>query len=238
MIRKEITHDFATRQRVDCCAGLVPTILGRGAGSARAQRFGPALGTNPISTPGYGSVGGYGVSPYGYGITNGRLGSGYQSAGGLYNRAYQAARPQTTIAYQPLINAITSLTDWNGPVHRPRRRLHSQASAPRIQPFDADGKIVWPSTVPDDPAAAKLRQAAEEAVRNVVHESKSTGHGSVRAVIDAKNKLSAFENKVLPEVKTKNTTDGAGAPVLLLRPGQGPGRVDLYLLTQALDRDQ
>jgi hypothetical protein len=37
----------------------------------------------------------------------------------------------------------------------------------------------------------------------------STGRGSVRLVVDAKNKLSAFELTVLAEVKTKNSTDGA-----------------------------
>jgi hypothetical protein len=30
----------------------------------------------------------------------------------------------------------------------------------------------------------------------------------VRPVIDAKNKLSAFERKILPEVRAKNATDG------------------------------
>jgi hypothetical protein len=75
--------------------------------------------------------------------------------------------------------------------------------------FDNDGKILWPSTIPGDPAAAELRRAAEAAVRAVVRESKSTGHASVQPVIDAKNKLSAFERKALPEVKAKNATDAA-----------------------------
>jgi hypothetical protein len=173
-------------------------------------------GSNPFSVSGYGSVGGYGSSPYGYGIGNGNVGSAYQSAGRLYNHAYQAARPQTTIALQPLYNIITSVPGWNGPAHRARRRYHSRPIAHRSPPFDDSGKIVWPSVVPDDPTAAGLRRTAEEAVRNVVHESKSTGHASVRPVIDAKNRLSAFEHKVLPAVKTKNDTDGTALETFFL----------------------
>ncbi len=45
-------------------------------------------------------------------------------------------------------------------------------------------------------------------MRAVVRESKSTGHASIRPVIAAKTKLSAFERKVMPEVKAKNVTDG------------------------------
>jgi hypothetical protein len=49
-----------------------------------------------------------------------------------------------------------------------------------------------------------LRQTAETAVRKVLQESKSTGHGSVWLVVDAKNKLSAFERKLLGVVKTND----------------------------------
>jgi hypothetical protein len=174
------------------------------------------FGSNPFGVAGYGSVGGYGSSPYGYGLGTGQIGSGYQSAGRLYNRAYQAARPQTTTDFQPLYNVITALPGWNAPAHRARRRLHVRPSASSTPPFDNDGKIVWPSTIPDDPAAAGLRRVAEEAVRTVVHESKSTGHASVRPVIDAKNKLSAFEHKVLPTVKSRNATDGAALETFFL----------------------
>ncbi|MFI5458730.1 MAG: hypothetical protein ACHRXM_25150 [Isosphaerales bacterium] len=167
------------------------------------------LGSNPFSTAGYGSVGGFGSSPYGYGIGSGRIGSAYQSAGQFCNQAYQAATPQTTLALQPLYDVITSVPGWSRQAHRARRRIHSQPSTPRARQFDDNGKIAWPSTIPHDPAAARLRRTAEEAVTAVVHESKSTGHASVRPVIDAKNKLSAFERKVLPEVKTKNAAAGA-----------------------------
>ena len=174
---------------------------------------------NPFSTAGYGSVGGYGispydygVSPYGYGVQTGQVASGYRPAGSLYSNVYQGARPQTTVNYQPLFNAITALPGWNRSVHRTRRRLHSVSNAPRpsnIIPFDDAGKIMWPSAISNDSATAKLRQGAEDAVRTVVRESKSTGHGSVRLVVDAKNKLSAFERQVLPGVRNKNRTDGA-----------------------------
>ena len=168
--------------------------------TARAYVANPYAGYTPF-------VGSYSS---GYGIRTGQIGFGYQSAGWLYQQGYQAARPQTTTTFQPLYSAITSLPGWYGPTstHRVRRRLRSRPSVPRTRPFDSNGKILWPSTIPDDPTAAESRRAAEAAVRAVVHESKTTGHASVRPVIDAKNKLSAYERKVMPEVKTKNVTDG------------------------------
>ena len=241
---EELSSEFATVEQTDVGSGFLPGAGGRGPGSGAVRvlrragypsvsQFGlgygftpfggyggsgyaSGFGSNPFSVAGYGSVGGYGSSPYGYGIGNGQVGSGYRSAGQLYNHAYQVGRPQTTTSFQPLYNIITSLPGWNAPAHRVRRRLHSRPSAPRTPPFDYNGKIIWPSTIPDDPASAGLRRAAEEAVRTVVHESKSTGHASVRPVIDAKNKLSAFEHKVLPAVKTKNSTDGAALETFFL----------------------
>jgi hypothetical protein len=167
---------------------------------------------NPFSTAGYGSIGGYGISPYGYGVETGQVASGYQPAGFLYSNVYQGARPRTTVAYQPLYDAITAVPGWNRSVHRTRRRLRSVAHPSRPSntiPFDETGKIAWPSTISSDSTTTKLRQAAEESVRTVVSESKSTGHASVRPVVDAKNKLSAFERQVLPGVKNRNRTDGA-----------------------------
>ena len=185
------------------------------AGSADFSSASDFVG-NPFSTAGYGSVGGYGISPYGYGVQTGQVASGYRPAGSLYSNVYQAARPQTTVNYQPLFNAITALPGWNRSVHHARRRLHSVSNAPRpsnIIPFDATGRIMWPSAISSDSATAKLRQGAEDAVRTVVRESKSTGHGSVRLVVEAKDKLSAFERQVLPGVRNKNRTDGAAVEV-------------------------
>ncbi len=76
-------------------------------------------------------------------------------------------------------------------------------------PFDDTGKIEWPSAISNDSATEKVRQSAEDAVRTVVRESKLTEHGSVRLVVEAKNKLSAFEHQVLPGLKNRNRTDGA-----------------------------
>jgi hypothetical protein len=176
-------------------------------GYPSVSQFGSGYGANPFS--GYGSFGG--EPSTGYGVSNGQLGAGYQSAGRLYQQGFQATRPQTTVALQPLYDVITSLPGWSGRAHRARRRsfAQSQPSAPHTALFGADGQILWPSTIPGDPAAAELRRAAEAAVRAVVRESKSTGHASIRPVIDAKNKLTAFERKALPEVKAKNVTDAA-----------------------------
>jgi hypothetical protein len=164
----------------------------------------PGYGTTAFAGPG---VAGVSYGP-GYGIQTGRIGTGYFSSGLLYQQGYQAGRPLTTTNFQPLYSAITSLPGWNGPTHRVRRRLRSQPSFPLTPPYDNDGNIRWPSTIPDDPTSAALRRAADAAVRAVVHESKAIGHASIRPVIDAKTKLSAYEHRVLPIVKTKNLTDG------------------------------
>jgi len=158
---------------------------------------------------GYGStpVGGYGAFPYGYAPVNGAMGSGYQGAGQL-NQAAQAAVPQAPAAARPVFDVTTATPGWYTPARRARRRLRAQPDAPRTPPLDDAGKIDWPASIPDEPATTKLRQAADLSVRTVVQESKTSGHASVRPVIDAKNKLSAFERKVLPEVKTRSAADG------------------------------
>jgi hypothetical protein len=196
-----------------------PTLkyFGLGEQSARlggGGNFASASGYvgNLFSTAGYGTVGGYGTSPYGYGVQTGQVASGFRPAGSLYSNIYQAARPQTTVTFQPLYNAITALPGWNRSGHRTRRRLSSVSHAPRpsnIVPFDGSGKIEWPSAISNDSATEKVRQSAEDAVRTVVRESKLTEHGSVRLVVEAKNKLSAFEHQVLPGLKNRNRTDGA-----------------------------
>ena len=177
---------------------------------ARAQFSGYSFPTAGYGT-GYGGYGGGVGSSYGYGVRTGQVGFGYRSAGQFYPRPYYSTRPQTTTSFGPLESAITLLPGWNGSTttHRVRRRVRTTPPrAARTPPFKDDGTILWPSTVPDDLAAKSLRRDAEAAVRGVVLESKSTGHASVRPVIAAKNKLSAFERKILPEVRAKNVTDG------------------------------
>ena len=184
--------------------------LGRGYASLPygGYRNASGFGSNMFSVAGYAAVGGYGYSPYGYGVGNGQVGSGYQSAAVLYNNAYRAGRPQTTTNFQPLMSAITSLPGWNAPVHRVRHRLDSQTSASRPSPFDETGKIVWPSSIPEDAATDSLRRPADDAVKSVYLEWKSNGHASIRPVIDTKKKILAFKHKVLPAVWRKNATDG------------------------------
>ncbi len=60
----------------------------------------------------------------------------------------------------------------------------------------------------DDPSSAALRKEAETAFEAVFHESKSTGHASIRPVIDTKQKLSAYERKILPGIKGQSVSEG------------------------------
>jgi hypothetical protein len=195
-----------------------PTVGGFGLGYEATPfgGFGAAgtgwdLGSNPFSVAGYGTVGGYGISPYGYGygIGNGEVTSGYQPSIQLNYQGFHPTQPQTTQAWSPLFDAVTSVPGWNAPAQRRRRRLHSQSSPAPVRTLDDHGKILWPSTIPEDSADAALQRTVEEAVRSVVAESKSTGHASVRPVIEAKKKVEAFERKVLPMVRRKNPTDAA-----------------------------
>ena len=165
-----------------------------------------------------------------YGLWDWQLagsGPGYQSAGRLYNPGY--SRPQTTTNYQPLINAITLLPGWygQGPITRTTGFILTRAGRMRVRrrqarrtrvPCTRAARTLRRSTTtarssaqhdPGRSATAGLRHAAEAAVKDAVHESKTTGHGSVKLVVDAKNKLSAYEDKVLPAVRAKNSTDGA-----------------------------
>ena len=184
-------------------------------GVARAQLVGAGAVSSGSIGFGYGSnlSNGYGpYGSYGYGVQTGQVGAGYRGAGQLYSPGFQrVGRPQTTISLGPLYSAITSVPGWYGPstTHRARRRLHAtRPVAPTTPPFDDDGKILWPSSLTPKTPGPGLRQDAEDAVRTVVRESKSTGHASIRPVIAAKTKLSAFERKVMPEVKAKNVADG------------------------------
>jgi hypothetical protein len=190
--------------------GLGLALTGPGGARGQFSAGGSSFGQlNTGSVYGANTLGGIGYGPArGYGIRTGQIGPGYQSAGGLYGRSYAAARPQTTVALQPLYSAITSLPGWNGPTRSLHRRVHRRPAEPPIQRYDRDGKIRWPSTIPADPTSTALRQEADAAFLAVVRESQSTGHASIRPVIDAKNKLSAFEHKILPEVKARNVTDG------------------------------
>ena len=176
---------------------------GQLAGYPSVSQLGAGFGTGA----GYGTnaLGGYGG---GYSIHTGQVGSGYGSTAGLYRQAYGVQRAQTTVALQPLYSAITSLPGWDGPTRRVRRRVRPRAVEAQIVTLDHNGKILWPSIIPADPTSTALRQEAEAAVLAVVRESKSTGHASIRPVIDAKHRLSIYERKILPGIKGRSVTEG------------------------------
>lgn len=159
----------------------------------------------------YGAVPGSTPSSYGYGINNGLVGPGYQAVYRLNQQAYYAAArgPQTVTDYQSLINAITSLPGWYGPpaAARPHRPIHPRPTMASDELFRDDGTIRWPGATPSDPAAAPARQAAEDAVRVVVQESRKYDHATIRHVVDARNKLAAFAGKTLPALKARNAAD-------------------------------
>jgi hypothetical protein len=174
---------------------------GQLAGYPSIGQFGGGYGPSALS--GYG-----GASSGGYGIRTGQYGSGYGSTAGLYRQGYGVQRAQTTVALQPLYSAITSLPGWDGPTRRVHRRSRPGPTEAQVLTLDHNGKILWPRTIPDDPASTALRQEAETAVLAVVRESKSTGHASIRPVIAAKEKLSTYERKILPAIKDRSVSEG------------------------------
>ncbi len=150
-------------------SGLVLTLALSTFSPVRAQfRFDISPGSQyeQGTVGGYGSFGGRGTSPYswGYNVNNGQLGAGYQSAARYHLPTLPSVRPQTTIAFQPLYNAITALPGWSGgsgSSYRIRRRLPrraSQPSVPRAHLMDDKGTIRWPSVIPDDPSLAPARR--------------------------------------------------------------------------------
>src|SRR5262245_39054054 len=80
---------------------------------------------------------GYGAYSPRYNVYTGQPGAGYLGAYGLQRPAF--APGGTTIAFQPLINAITSIPGWYGPAasSHPRRPAHSKV--PRDQLLGDDG---------------------------------------------------------------------------------------------------
>lgn len=163
---------------------------------------------------GYGAAGSGTAYPSpGYGIRTGQVGLGFGSGYGIYRGGFSVPRAQTTVALQPLYSAITSLPGWSGPTGHVSRRVHHarrRSLDPPIPHYDRKGNILWPGILRDDstPTATALRRAADDAFRAVYHESKTTGHASIRPVIAAKAKLSAYERKVLPAIKDRSAPDG------------------------------
>jgi hypothetical protein len=135
---------------------LALILAAAGTRGARAQvaawptvgTVGPAFNTgfNYGGTPfsgiggGYSYGAGYGIINYGagYGIIDGQVGTGYQTAGGLYQQAYGESRPQTTVSLQPLGNVNNLTPGWGRRTRRARLRVSLRSVAPRTPPFDRD----------------------------------------------------------------------------------------------------
>ena len=155
------------------------------------------------------------LAPLAAALTAGRADAQVVSPGGAYGRygpgyygmrGYPVRSAGTVTDYQSLINAITSLPGWYGPAAPPTPHAHPHATMPRAALLSEDGKVLWPSAAPDDPA----RRSADAAVRVVVQETRKYGHASTRQVINARNKLTAFAGKALPALKTRNAADAEG----------------------------
>ena len=91
---------------------------------------------------------------------------------------------------------------------------------PRDVLLNADGTILWPGATPDDGATYGARRSAEEAVRTVVTTAATQGQASIRQVIDARNKLTAFARKALPIVRAQNAADSDGLERFIVELGK------------------
>jgi len=202
-------------------AGCV--VIGAGHLEAQIGQFG-GYGTSPYQY-GAGTFGGYGTSPYeydygtyqgynnapyyasGYSVANGQVESGYQAADRLFRPPPSSLEPQTTFGLQPLYHKTTSLPGLYGSSRKDTQRTRILPRVPRNQLLDKDGKLLWPGVTPDDAATAGKRRAAEEAVRRVVSAEKTHGSASVRDVVEAKKRLTAFAREALPIVSARNRAD-------------------------------
>ncbi len=162
------------------------------------------FGTTPYSYE-YGSYGASPFSVYGYGVTNGAVSTGYQAAStNPLSSTLESPSPQTTVALQPVFDVVNGAPRSYRSPHARSVSARTRPRVPREQLLGDDGTIRWPGAAPDDPAVAEARRAAEGAVKDVVRESKSSGHASVRQVVEAKAKLTAFAREALPKLKTKS----------------------------------
>jgi hypothetical protein len=91
---------------------------------------------------------------------------------------------------------------------------------PRDQLLNDDGTVLWPSATPDDAAVAGTRKVAEDAIRGVVSTSHAYGQATVRQVVDAKNKLTAFTRRALPIVMARNAADSNGLETFIVELGK------------------
>jgi hypothetical protein len=81
--------------------------------------------------------------------------------------------------------------------------------AARSLVLDAEGRILWPSTLPACEEVESLRRAVERAVRAADLQSRRAGrgHGRERLVLAARDRLAAFRGPALRHVEAINSTD-------------------------------
>jgi hypothetical protein len=79
--------------------------------------------------------------------------------------------------------------------------------AARSLVLDADGRILWPSTLPASEEVDVLRRAVERAVRAAELQSRRAGLGRERLVLAARDWLAAFRGPALRQVEAINSTD-------------------------------
>ena len=85
---------------------------------------------------------------------------------------------------------------------------------------------------PRRPGVDRIAEGGRGRLSAVVNESKSTGHASIRPVIDAKKKLSDYERKILPGIKGRNVTDGDELERFFVNLDRVPRRDEFRLLVR------
>ena len=140
------------------------------------------------------------------------------------------SQPQAAVALQPLYNKVTSLPGWYGSSRKAMPRTRMLPKVPRDQLLDKDGKILWPSATPDDSTTSGTRRAAEDAVRGVVSAEKAHGSASVRDVVDAKKKLTAFAREALPIVSARDRAGSEGLERFIVELDEDPSDHGCQLL--------
>ena len=174
---------------------------------APGYRAGYGYGSNPFAGANLGYGLGYGYSGYGQGFGLGGYPYGNGGYGNYGYRGYNSTpRPQTVTNFQPLIGAITSLPGWYGPSGHPHRPVRPKPSVPQADLLADDGSVRWPTAAPDDAE----RKEAEAAVKSVVSEQKTYGEATVRRVVEARNKLSAYAEHAVNGLRQSNPADADG----------------------------
>jgi hypothetical protein len=81
---------------------------------------------------------------------------------------------------------------------------NNNQTLPRNEVLSPDGKVLWPGRAPNDSELAKLRAAADAAIRVVVKEFEATGKASVQSVVEAKELLYAYGKPALQKLAAEN----------------------------------